>query len=131
MTAYKVKIDINGSITLWEQHDSRWRDAIELTPKPTVASNQIALPQYNLSTTPIEITYIVVDTPINERKSSEITIANQQCISQLTTKIHNWIYSAEQCNFTQFEQAKLELDAKIEAINSTTTHEELDTMLGL
>jgi len=131
MTAHTVKINDDGSINLWEQDNSGWRDAIELTPKPKVASNQIAIPQYNLSTNPVEITYVIVDISANERKGSEITIANRRCISQLTTIIHDWVYSTNQLNLTLFEQAKLELDAKINAINAATTHEELDAVLGL
>lgn len=130
MTAYKVKINTDGSINLWE-HDSGWRDAIELTPKPTVTSSQIAIPQYDLSTTPIGITYSIVDTSVDERKKSEISIAKQKCIYQMHSNIQAWVYSTEQVNLTLFEQAKLELDAKINAINATTTHEELDTCLGL
>ena len=131
MTTHKVKINADGSINSWKQDDSGWRDAIELEPKLSVASNQIAVPQYDLATTPIGITYIIVDTSIEERKGTEIALARQKCSLQISTIIHNLVYSTDQLNLTLFEQAKLELDAKIEAINSTTTHEELDAVLGL
>jgi hypothetical protein len=132
MTAYKVKVNVDGSINLWEQHDSGWRDAIELTPKPTVASNQIAFPQYNLSTTPVEITYTIVDISTDERKSSEIALIRQKCLIQISTITQSWLYTTDPFSIiTQLEQVKADLTAKIEEINSTTTHEELDAVLGL
>jgi hypothetical protein len=130
-SAYRIKINNDGSINLWKPDETVWRDAIELAPKPVLASNQIAIPQYNLLTTPVEITYTVLDTSIEERKVTEVSLAKQKCFTQISSIIQSWIYLNEPITITQIEQATVGLTAKIEAINSTTTHEELDVLLGI
>jgi hypothetical protein len=130
-TMYKINVNSTGAINLWKQDEIVWRDAIELEPKPIVRTNQIAVPQYNLLSNPVEITYLILDLLLEERKGSEISNAKQQCMIQVSSITQRWIHSDEPVNLPQIEQAKADLTTKIAAISAATTHEELDAVLGL
>lgn len=107
--------------------DSEWKDAIELQEKPIVDSKHIVVSHYNYDTTPVEITYSIIDATINESK--DICVNNVK--HQFILLINSYVYSPD--TIYDIEIIKLyhqELVSKIAAITAATTHEELTAIVG-
>lgn len=138
MTAtIKLKINNDGSIIAWRQDpvtnlDSTWRDAIEISPRPTVTSKEIIIPQYNLEVTPIEITYTAIEASVAER----INIAIGEFKNEFLSKSNNVLQQIIQNPTLDLDvnlllSYQVALNEKIAAISAATTHAELDAELSL
>jgi hypothetical protein len=131
-TIFKVRINQDGSINLLKQivainsDDTNWRPAVEIEPEPTVTSLERVIPQYDLTTDPIGITYVVINMTLAERQQHEIQKIKQKLISSVTTMVHsNFEVDPSAFDTDVLTQSKLEVDSKIAAITAATTHEEL------
>jgi len=129
----KLRINSDGSINMWKlpiELDSTWRDAILPDELPVLTSTQVAVPQYDLTKTPIVVTYSIVEATLEERKLNEtvkvkgqfVQIANQQANNEI-------VENSEVYDVAVVEQAKQTMITKLEAISSATTHEELDAIV--
>jgi hypothetical protein len=132
-TTFKVKINDNGMINLWKQESSQpsdtdtWRDAIELEAEPTVTTRYLVIPQYDLSTSPVGISYQVIESTVAERQQLELRKVKNTFLTTINSMLHLVITDQTVFDITVIEQAKITLDANIQSITSATTHDELDS----
>jgi hypothetical protein len=132
-TIVKVKINEDGSINLWklpQELDSTWRDAVLTENEPTLTSRQIAIPQYDLLKTPIQVSYSIIEASLAERKSNEKNKAKSLFLQITNQQAHNAIAdNSEVYDAAAVEHAKEDMIAKLNAISLATTHEELDAIV--
>lgn len=132
-TIVKVKINEDGSINLWklpQELDSTWRDAVLTENEPTLTSRQIAIPQYDLLKTPIQVSYSIIEASLAERKSNEKNKAKSLFLQITNQQAHNAIAdNSEVYDAAVVEHAKEDMIAKLNAISLATTHEELDAIV--
>ncbi len=133
MNIVKVRINDDGSINLWklpQELDSTWRDAVLTEKEPTLTTRQIAIPQYDLLKTPIQVSYSIIEASLAERKSNEKNKAKSLFLRITNQQAHNAIAdNSEIYDAVVVEQTRLDMIAKLEAISSATTHEELDEIV--
>jgi hypothetical protein len=133
MNIVKVRINDDGSINLWklpQELDSTWRDAVLTEKEPTLTTKQLAIPQYDLSKTPIQVSYSIIEASLDERKSNEKNKARSLFLQTANQQAHNEIAdNSEIYDAVVVEQTRLDMIAKLEAISSATTHEELDEIV--
>lgn len=133
MNIAKVRINDDGSINLWElpqEMDSTWRDAVIATNKPVITTKQLAIPQYDLTKTPITVSYSIIEASLDERKSNEKNKSRSQFLQIANQQAHNEIAdNSDVYDSALVEQARLDMIAKLEAISLATTHEELDALV--
>lgn len=137
MTAtIKLKINNDGSIFArrqeLENNDLTWRDAIELSPRPIATSKEIVIPQYNLEVTPIEITYTTIAASVAERIGIAIVELKNTFSANSNSVLQQIIQDpSQELNVNLLLSYHVTLNEKITAVSEATTHEELDTILGL
>jgi hypothetical protein len=109
--------------------ESGWKSAVEV--KPNVVENRQVLDghTFDLTTDPVQIVYAVRDITVDERKSGLISQAKfefQQVVNeQLQIEMDDTDTAGD---LDAVSAAKAVKDAKIVAINTATTHEDLDVI---
>lgn len=133
MNQVKVRINEDNSISLWKNKievDASWRDAVETEEEPIVTTRQLVIPKYDLESTPIGISYSVLDASFAERKSNEIRKLKTEFLEIVSQQAHNEIANdSEILDISIVEHAKIQLNATVASIESATTHEELDALV--
>jgi len=128
-----VKIVNNEVKQVWDTQppagESGWKSAVEV--KPAVVENRQTLNghTFDITTDPVQIVYAVRDITVDERKSGLIGRAKaefQQVVNdQLQVEMDD---TATDGDLEAVSAAKAVKDAKIVAINTATTHEDLDVI---
>jgi len=128
-----VKIVNNEVKQVWDTQppagESGWKSAVEV--KPDVVENRQVLDghTFDLTTDPVQIVYAVRDITVDERKSGLIGQAKsefQQVVNdQLQVEMDDTDTAGD---LDAVSAAKAVKDAKIVAINTATTHEDLDVI---
>jgi hypothetical protein len=128
-----VKIVNNEVKQVWDTQppagESGWKSAVEV--KPDVVENRQVLDghTFDLTTDPVQIVYAVRDITVDERKSGLIGRAKsefqQVANDQLQVEMDD---TATDGDLEAVSAAKAVKDAKIVAINTATTHEDLDVI---
>ena len=109
--------------------ESGWKSAVEV--KPDVTENRQVLDghTFDLTTDPVQIVYAVRDVTVDERKAGLIGRAKaefQQVVNeQLQIEMDDTDTAGD---LDAVSAAKAVKDAKIVAINTATTHEDLDVI---
>ena len=128
-----VKIVNNEVKQVWDTQppagESGWKSAVEV--KPDVVENRQTLNghTFDITTDPVQIVYAVRDITVDERKSGLIGRAKaefQQVVNdQLQVEMDDTDTAGD---LDAVSAAKAVKDAKIVAINTATTHEDLDVI---
>ena len=128
-----VKIVNNEVKQVWDTQppagESGWKSAVEV--KPDVVENRQTLNghTFDITTDPVQIVYAVRDITVDERKSGLISQAKfefQQVVNeQLQIEMDDTDTAGD---LDAVSAAKAVKDAKIVAINTATTHEDLDVI---
>jgi len=128
-----VKIVNNEVKQVWDTQppagESGWHSAVEV--KPDVVENRQALDghTFDITTDPVQIVYAVRDITVDERKAGLISLAKfefQQVVNeQLQIEMDDTDTAGD---LDAVSAAKAVKDAKIVAINTATTHEDLDVI---
>ena len=128
-----VKIVNNEVKQVWDTQppagESGWKSAVEV--KPDVTENRQVLDghTFDLTTDPVQIVYAVRDVTVDERKAGLIGRAKaefQQVVNeQLQIEMDDTDTAGD---LDAVSAAKAVKDAKIVAINTATTHEDLDVI---
>ena len=109
--------------------ESGWKSAVEV--KPAVTENRQVLDghTFDITTDPVQIVYAVRDITVDERKAGLIGRAKfefQQVVNeQLQIEMDDTDTAGD---LDAVSAAKAVKDAKIVAINTATTHEDLDVI---
>jgi hypothetical protein len=125
---------IEGQVVkVWDtpppEGEADWHNAVEV--KPTITANRQVYDghTFDLTTDPVQIVYAVRDVTFDERKSSLIGQAKSKfqmvANAELQTELDD---TATDGDLDAVSAAKAVKDAKIVAINTATTHEELDAL---
>ena len=128
-----VKIVNNEVKQVWDTQppagESGWKSAVEV--KPAVTENRQVLDghTFDITTDPVQIVYAVRDITVDERKAGLIGRAKaefQQVVNeQLQIEMDDTDTAGD---LDAVSAAKAVKDAKIVAINTATTHEDLDVI---
>jgi hypothetical protein len=128
-----VRVINNEVKQVWDTQppagESGWHSAVEV--KPDVAENRQVLDghTFDLTTDPVQIVYAVRDVTVDERKAGLISRAKaefqQVANDQLQIEMDD---TATDGDLEAVSAAKAVKDAKIVAINTATTHEDLDVI---
>ena len=128
-----VKIVNNEVKQVWDTQppagESGWKSAVEV--KPDVVENRQVLNghTFDITTDPVQIVYAVRDVTVEERKAGLIGRAKaefQQVVNeQLQIEMDDTDTAGD---LDAVSAAKAVKDAKIVAINTATTHEDLDVI---
>ena len=128
-----VKVVNNEVKQVWDTQppagESGWKSAVEV--KPNVVENRQVLDghTFDLTTDPVQIVYAVRDITVDERKSGLIGRAKsefqQVANDQLQVEMDDTDTAGD---LDAVSAAKAVKDAKIVAINTATTHEDLDVI---
>lgn len=132
MNTLQVKINNDQSVSLISipSDRSNFRDAVEVTSKPIVSISQLAIPSYDFSTTPVNITYSIVDLTIPEIQTQLITniinILRSDIYILLNVDIDNLNVPFDG---TTFAAAKSIAHEKINQVNAAVTLDELTAIV--
>jgi aspartyl-tRNA synthetase len=108
-----------------------WRDAIEVSSKPVINTNQRIQTNYDLSTSPVEVSYNVIEKTVQEHQKELTIFIGQQYAHALTTELCNqFIDHTTPFNDTVAANTKLKFNATIEQLLLLSTFEELDQFLA-
>ena len=128
-----VKVVNNEVKQVWDTQppagESGWKSAVEV--KPAVVENRQTLNghTFDITTDPVQIVYAVRDITVDERKAGLIGRAKaefQQVVNeQLQIEMDDTDTAGD---LDAVSAAKAVKDAKIVAINTATTHEDLDVI---
>jgi len=128
-----VRVVNNEVKQVWDTQppagESGWHSAIEV--KPDVVENRQVLDghTFDITTDPVQIVYAVRDVTVDERKAGLISRAKfefQQVVNeQLQIEMDDTDTAGD---LDAVSAAKAVKDAKIVAINTATTHEDLDVI---
>ena len=128
-----VRVINNEVKQVWDTQppagESGWHSAVEV--KPDVTENRQVLDghTFDLTTDPVQIVYAVRDVTVDERKSGLIGRAKsefqQVANDQLQVEMDDTDTAGD---LDAVSAAKAVKDAKIVAINTATTHEDLDVI---
>ena len=109
--------------------ESGWKSAVEVKPAITANRQTYDGHTFDLSVDPVQIVYAVRDITVDERKSGLISQAKfefQQVVNeQLQIEMDDTDTAGD---LDAVSAAKAVKDAKIVAINTATTHEDLDVI---
>ena len=128
-----VKIVNNEVKQVWDTQppagESGWKSAVEVKPAITANRQTYDGHTFDLSVDPVQIVYAVRDITVDERKSGLIGRAKfefQQVVNaQLQIEMDDTDTAGD---LDAVSAAKAVKDAKIVAINTATTHEDLDVI---
>ena len=101
-----------------------WRNAVEVRPTITPNRQGYTAHTFDLSKDPVEIVYGVFDIPVEERKAGMIANANFE-VAQLLQQMAR---DPSTFDADKVHNAKAAAQAKIDAINAATTHDQLDAI---
>ena len=128
-----VRVINNEVKQVWDTQppagESGWKSAVEV--KPDVVENRQVLDghTFDITTDPVQIVYAVRDITVDERKSGLIGQAKsefqQVANDQLQVEMDDTDAAGD---LEAVSAAKAVKDAKIVAINTATTHEDLDVI---
>ena len=128
-----VRVINNEVKQVWDTQppagESGWKSAVEV--KPDVTENRQVLDghTFDITTDPVQIVYAVRDITVDERKAGLIGQAKaefQQVVNeQLQIEMDDTDTAGD---LDAVSAAKAVKDAKIVAINTATTHEDLDVI---
>ena len=108
-----------------------WRDAVEVVEKPTINTNQRIQANYDLSTSPVEISYIVIEKTVQEHQQELTILIGQQYAHALTTDLcSQFVDHTTTFDDTVASNVKLKFNATIEQLLLLSTIEELDLFLA-
>jgi len=132
-TTFKVRLNNDESVTLHRpaELDDSWRDAVELAPAPVLLSTQSAVPSYDFSTTPVTITYSVVELSVDERKQRLPNILNVKFRADVGLAVNNGMQddATTPLDTTAIATLQAALINDLASISSATTHAELDAII--
>ena len=115
MTQLFVKIENNSVVSVWDtpfpaNEAGLWHDAVEVR-NPVIAGRQHYGPvQYDLTTTPVQIIWPVLDIAFADRQES--------LIQQLTNRK----------SLTTDETVQAEIDADLAKVVAAKTHDDIDAI---
>jgi len=107
-----------------------WREAVELMPE-TIPNREIITTHYfNLDVTPAEIVWGKREVEIDERKNILRTIVKQVFKSVVNAEIEKETdaYPETQYNAATVDAARVLFEARMDAINSAVTHQDIDAL---
>ena len=109
--------------------ESGWKSAVEV--KPNVVENRQVLDghTFDLTTDPVQIVYAVRDVTVEERKAGLIGQAKSEFQQVVNAQLQIEMDDTDTAgDLDAVSAAKAVKDAKIVAINTATTHEDLDVI---
>ena len=109
--------------------ESGWHSAVEV--KPDVTENRQVLDghTFDLTTDPVQIVYAVRDVTVEERKAGLIGQAKSEFQQVVNAQLQIEMDDTDTAgDLDAVSAAKAVKDAKIVAINTATTHEDLDVI---
>ena len=128
-----VKIVNNEVKQVWDTQppagESGWKSAVEV--KPDVVENRQTLNghTFDITTDPVQIVYAVRDITVDERKSGLIGRAKSEFQQVANDQLQIEMDDTDTAgDLDAVSAAKAVKDAKIVAINTATTHEDLDVI---
>ena len=128
-----VKVVNNEVKQVWDTQppagESGWKSAVEV--KPNVVENRQVLDghTFDLTTDPVQIVYAVRDVTVDERKSGLIGRAKSEFQQVANDQLQIEMDDTDTAgDLDAVSAAKAVKDAKIVAINTATTHEDLDVI---
>ena len=128
-----VKIVNNEVKQVWDTQppagESGWKSAVEV--KPDVVENRQVLDghTFDLTTDPVQIVYAVRDVTVEERKAGLIGQAKAEFQQVVNAQLQIEMDDTDTAgDLDAVSAAKAVKDAKIVAINTATTHEDLDVI---
>lgn len=110
-----------------ENAQGDWREAIDIIPS-LIAFKQIQGPHtFDISKTPVEIVWSVIDLNLNERKETIINTVTSSLQNELNKQLNkNLSDPNESINFQLVESLVNQIRSKKFEIDAIQTHEELD-----
>ena len=128
-----VKIVNNEVKQVWDTQppagESGWKSAVEV--KPDVVENRQVLNghTFDITTDPVQIVYAVRDVTVEERKAGLIGQAKAEFQQVVNAQLQIEMDDTDTAgDLDAVSAAKAVKDAKIVAINTATTHEDLDVI---
>ena len=128
-----VKIVNNEVKQVWDTQppagESGWKSAVEV--KPDVVENRQTLDghTFDITTDPVQIVYAVRDITVDERKAGLIGRAKAEFQQVVNAQLQIEMDDTDTAgDLDAVSAAKAVKDAKIVAINTATTHEDLDVI---
>lgn len=125
-----VKVEAGEVVQVWDtpypvNEAGLWRDAIEVRPAIIPHRQGYTAHTFDLTKNPVEIVYGTYDIPVDDRKAGMIANANYP-VSQL---LQSMAQNPATFDAAAIEAEKLAVQAKIDALNLATTHDELDALI--
>lgn len=126
-----IKILNNEVKEVWDTQppagDIGWKEAIEVTPEIIEGRQVIEGHTFNLDTDPVQIIYGVRDFSISERKEILVDQAKLEFQKVVNDQLQIEMDDSDTSgDLNAVSEAKAVKDVKIVAINTATTHEDLD-----
>ena len=128
-----VQIVNNEVKQVWDTQppagESGWKSAVEV--KPDVVENRQVLDghTFDITTDPVQIVYAVRDVTVDERKAGLIGQAKAEFQQVVNAQLQIEMDDTDTAgDLDAVSAAKAVKDAKIVAINTATTHEDLDVI---
>jgi hypothetical protein len=131
MNRFKIKISENGNVVrIYDNvvNDSTFKDAIELNDFPTINENQSIRTDYNFNTTPIEVTYTVIEKSIDQYRDDVTSRVLEYFITKSVANLKEQFTNTDSIDPLVLNNIKLEYIKKIDEITSLTSKEELDLL---
>ena len=131
MTFY-VKIENDIVTQCWDtpppSNETGWVEAIEVKPSIIQYRQCYDTHYFDTTKTPVEITWVVKEITVAERKSSMLSDAKSTYTQTVQTESLKAIDSSTY-DTTILDAAKATYTATVTAINAATTHDELDLVI--
>ena len=135
MSLLNIKI-VNGEVKeVWDtpppEGEEDWTTAIEVRPELIPHRQMYTSHSFDLTKDPVEIVWGVVDITAEDRKGgmrSQAAAAFQQVVQEEMRKEVD-DFPETQYNAATVDAARVAFETKVTAINSATTHDELDALM--
>ncbi len=135
MSLLNIKI-VNGEVKeVWDtrppEGEEGWTNAIEVRPELIPHRQMYTSYSFDLTKDPVEIVWGVVDITAEDRKGgmrSQAAAAFQQVVQEEMRKEVD-DFPQTQYNAATVDAARVAFETKVTAINSATTHDELDALM--
>jgi len=107
-----------------------WREAVELMPETIPNREIVTTHHFNLDVTPAEIVWGKREITIDERKDMLRNMVKQVFKSVVNAEIakETDAYPETQYNAATVDAARVLFEARIDAINSAVTHEDINAL---
>jgi hypothetical protein len=108
-------------------HQGDWREAIDIVPH-LIPFKQIQGPHsFDISKTPVEIVWSVIDLTLDERKQTIVSITTGELQNEVGKELNKDLSDANQnINFQLIESLVNQIRSKKFEIDAIQTHEEMD-----